>query len=77
MATVEVPDVPEATVRALESQAAEYGLTLTEYLRGELELLVGRSPNAEAVARIARRGYSGGPTRDDIVEQIRRMRDAS
>lgn len=77
MATVEISDVPDETVRDLKVQAAEHGLSLNAFLRGELERIVGRSPNAEVMARIARRQRSGGPTRDEIVEQIRRVRDAS
>ncbi|MFB9250921.1 hypothetical protein ACFFWE_22000 [Sphaerisporangium melleum] len=88
MASVQVDGVPEETVEALKSQAADRGLTLTAYLRAELERLAGaaqasdateprRPTNAEVVQRILSRDRRGGPTRDEIVEQIRRVRDAS
>ncbi|WP_424535344.1 hypothetical protein ACOZ38_35230 [Sphaerisporangium viridialbum] len=77
MATVEIPDVPEAIVSALEAQALAEGLTLSAYLRAELERLATRPSNVEIFQRIAQRDRSGGPTTDEIVEQIRRVRDAS
>jgi hypothetical protein len=75
MALVQVRDVPEATVRALEAQAAERGLTLTAYLRGELERLAARPANAEIVKRLARRNRRRGPTVADTMTEIRKVRD--
>jgi hypothetical protein len=75
MALVQVRDVPEATVRALEAQAAERGLTLTAYLRGELERLAVRPANAEIVKRLARRNRRRGPTVADTMTEIRKVRD--
>jgi hypothetical protein len=76
MALVQVRDVPETTLNALKAQAAERGLTLTAYLRGELEKLAGRPTNAEAVERLARRNRRGGPTVADTVAEIRRLRES-
>lgn len=77
MALVQVRDVPEATLNALKAQAAERGLTLTAYLRGELDKLAARPTNAETVDRLARRNRRGGPTVADTVAEIRRLRESS
>ncbi|MGI8524216.1 MAG: FitA-like ribbon-helix-helix domain-containing protein [Nocardioides sp.] len=77
MSLVQVRDVPEATLRALKAQAAERGLTLSGYLRGELDRLAARPTNAEIVERLARRNRRGGPTVTDTVAEIRKTREAS
>ena len=77
MPLVQVRDVPEATLRALKTRAAERGLTLSAYLRGELDRLAARPTNAEVVERLARRRRRGGPTVADTLAEIRRTRDAS
>jgi hypothetical protein len=77
MALVQVRDVPEETVRTLKAQAAERGLTLTAFLRTELERLAARPTNAEIVERLAGRDRTGGPNVTDTVAEIRRTREAS
>jgi antitoxin FitA len=77
MALIQVRDVPETTVRALKAQAAERGLTLTAFLRAELDRLAARPTNAEIAERLARRDRRGGPTAADTVEEIRRIREVS
>jgi hypothetical protein len=77
MTLVQVRDVPEATLNALKARAAERGLTLTAYLRAELERLAARPTNAEIIDRLARRNRRGGPTVADTVAEIRRTREAS
>jgi antitoxin FitA len=77
MALVQVRDVPEPVLRTLKAQAAERGLTLTAYLRGELARLAARPTNAELVERLARRQRRSGPTVDDTVAEIRRIRESS
>lgn len=77
MALIQVRDLSEATVRALKAQAAERGLTLTAYLRAELDRLAARPTNAEIVERMARRNRRDGPTTADTVAEIRRIREAS
>jgi plasmid stability protein len=77
MALVQVRGVPEDTVRALKVRAAERGLTLTAYLRAELDRIAARPTNAEIVDRLARRQRAGGPTVADTVDEIRRLRNAS
>lgn len=77
MPLVQVRDVPEATLRALKARAAERGLTLSAFLRGELDRLAARPTNAEIVERLARRSRRGGPTVADTVDEIRKAREAS
>jgi antitoxin FitA len=77
MALIQIRDVSETTVRALKARAAERGLTLTAYLRAELNRLAARPTNAEIVERLARRNRRGGPTAADTVAEIRRIREVS
>ncbi len=77
MALIQVRDIPEATLNALKAQAAERGLTLTAYLRAELDKLAARPTNAEIVDRLARRNRRGGPTVADTVTELRRLRETS
>jgi transposase len=77
MPLVQIRDVSETTVRALKARAAERGLTLTAYLRAELNRLAERPTNAEIVERLARRNRRGGPTAADTVAEVRRIREVS
>lgn len=77
MPFVQVRDVPEATLRALKALAAERGLTLSAYLRAELDRIASRPTNAHIVERLARRNRDGGPTVAETVAEIRRTREAS
>ncbi len=77
MALVQVRDVSETTLSSLKARAAERGLTLTAYLRAELDRLAARPSNADIVDRLARREREGGPTLADTVAEIRRTREAS
>jgi hypothetical protein len=74
---VQVRDVPATTVDALKVRAAERGLTLTGYLRKELDRLAASPSNTEIAERLARRDRRGGPTVTDTVAEIRRTREAS
>jgi hypothetical protein len=77
MALVQVRDLSETTLRALKAQAAERGLTLSAYLRVELDRLSTRPTNAEVVERLAKRDRRGAPTVAETVAEIRRTREAS
>ncbi|HEY5223549.1 MAG TPA: antitoxin [Microbacteriaceae bacterium] len=77
MPLVQVRDVPDDTLRALKARAAERGLTLSAYLRGELDRLAKVPTNAQIAERLARRDRRGGPTVAETVAEIRRMREAS
>jgi hypothetical protein len=77
MPLVQIRDVPEETLNAIKSRAAERGLTLAAYLRAELDRLATRPTNAEIVDRMARRSRHGGPTVADTVAEIRKSRQTS
>ncbi len=77
MPRIQVRDVPEETVNALKARAAERGLTLPSYLRGELDRLAARPSNADIAERLARRNRRGGPSVADTLAEIRRTRDVS
>ena len=77
MPLIQIREVSETTVRTLKARAAERGLTLTAYLRAELDRLAARPTNAEIVERLARRNRRGGPTTADTVAEIRRIREVS
>jgi transposase len=77
MAIVQVRDVSEETLKSLKDRAAERGLTLSAYLRTELERLAARPTNAEIMERLTRRDRTGGPSTADTVAEIRRTREAS
>lgn len=77
MPLVQVRDVPDGTIRALKARAAERGLTLSAYLRTELDRLATLPTNAQIAERLARRNRRGGPTVADTVAEIRRTREAS
>ncbi|MGH3903856.1 MAG: FitA-like ribbon-helix-helix domain-containing protein [Pseudonocardiaceae bacterium] len=74
MPLVQLRDVPESIVDALKARAAERGMTLTSYLRAELDRLAARPSNAEIAERLARRDRRGGPSVADTVAEIRRTR---
>lgn len=77
MAVLQVRDVPDSTMRALKAQAGEQGLSLAAFLRRELERLASRSDNAKVIERIARRDRAKGPSSEDIVSEIQRLRASS
>lgn len=77
MPLVQIRDVPKETVNVLRARAAEQGLTLTAYLRTELDRLAARPTNAEVMDRLARRDRAGNPSVVETVSEIRRLRDAS
>ncbi len=77
MALVQVRDVSETTLTSLKAQAAERGLTLSAFVRYELDRLAARPTNAEIVDRLARRDRRGGPSVAETVAEIRKAREAS
>jgi len=77
MVLVQVRDVSEMTLNSLKAHAAERGLTLSAYLRAELDRLAARPTNSEIVDRLTRRERTGGPSVADTVAEIRRTREAS
>ncbi|MGH3921442.1 MAG: FitA-like ribbon-helix-helix domain-containing protein [Pseudonocardiaceae bacterium] len=66
-------DVDDAVHRELRARAARVGLSLSEYLRQELERIAARPPIGEVLARAASR--PGGATTEQVVAAIRAVRD--
>ena len=60
--------------RELRSRAARAGMSLSDYLRQELERLVARPPMAEVLARAEAR--STGLTTADVVAAVRADRES-
>jgi hypothetical protein len=52
-------------------------ITLSAYLRDELDRIATRPTNAEIVERLSRRNRAGGPTVAETVAEIPRTREAS
>ena len=55
MSTVQIRDVRPETAAILKRRAALQGLSLSEYLRGELDRIAQRPSRGEVLARIADR----------------------
>jgi antitoxin FitA len=77
MALVQVRDVPDEVAERLKARAAEQGVSLSAFLRAELERLATRPSNAEVVARLAGASRDDGPSVAETVSEIRAVRDAS
>ena len=71
MSTVQVRDVAPETLAALKRRASAHGVSLSEYLRGELDRLVAVPSREEVLARIARRS---APELSDPVGELERAR---
>ncbi len=71
---IQIRDVDDGVHRELRARAARAGLSLSEYLRQELERIVARPPIGEVLARAATR--PGGATTEQVVAAIRAVRDS-
>ncbi|MGZ4127979.1 MAG: FitA-like ribbon-helix-helix domain-containing protein [Actinomycetota bacterium] len=71
--TIRIRNVPDDVYETLKARAAGAVLSLSEYLRRELERMADRPSIAEVLARAG--GRSGGVTRQDIVDAVRSGRD--
>lgn len=56
--TIQVRDVPEPVHAELRARAAAAGMSLSDYVLGELERVAQRSDNAEVLLRAAQRDWS-------------------
>jgi plasmid stability protein len=52
---VQIRDVPDEVHRTLKARAAQEGVSLSEYLRSELERVAGSPTPAELLARLQKR----------------------
>jgi plasmid stability protein len=71
---VQIRNVPDDMHRELRSRAAKAGMSLSDYLRQELERLVSRPPMAEVLGRADAR--SSGLTTAEVVAAVRADRDS-
>jgi hypothetical protein len=71
MSTVQVRDVRPETAAVLKRRAEQQGLSLSEYLRGELDRIAATPSRAEVLARIAERP---APALPDPVTELDRSR---
>ena len=69
---VQIRDVPDDVHATLKARAAAAGMSLSDYLRSELERVAARPSIAEVLERAAAR--PGGVPTDVIVQTIRDMR---
>lgn len=71
---VQVRDVPEAVHRTLKARAAQSGISLSEYLRGELALIAARPTPEEVRQRLRERTPVNLPESERPAKMIRKMR---
>ena len=69
---VQIRDVPDDVHATLRARAATAGMSLSEYLRGELIRAAGQETIAEVLARA--RARHGGIERGEAASVIREMR---
>ncbi|HSH61335.1 MAG TPA: hypothetical protein VK988_17185 [Acidimicrobiales bacterium] len=71
--TIQVRNVPDEVHRILRSRAAAAGLSLSDYLLGEITRVAERPPVADVLARTGSR--HGGSEVEAIVAAVRSGRD--
>jgi plasmid stability protein len=71
--TIQIRDVPDDIHRTLRTRAAAAGVSLSDYLLGELSRVAARPPVADVLARGSVRGQ--GVERDVVAEAVRAGRD--
>lgn len=71
--TIQIRHVPDDVHRSLRAQAAEAGMSLSDFLLAEIEQLAGRSVNAAIFRQAGER--KGGVSNDEIVAAVRSGRD--
>jgi plasmid stability protein len=71
---IQIKDVPEDVHAVLKSRAALAGVSLSEYVRGELARVAGRPTPEEFIARVRARGPAELGEPSEVT--IRRLRDA-
>ncbi len=71
---MQIRDVPEDVHAALKARAALAGMSLSEYVRGELARVARRPTPEELIARVRARGPA--PLGEPPEAIVRRLRDA-
>lgn len=70
---IQIRDVPDEVHRTLKVRAAAEGLSLSDYIKRDLEELVKQATIEEVFARARARGESG-ITAEEIVSDLRQLR---
>ncbi len=70
---IQVRNVPDEVHRMLKARAAAAGMTLSDYIKHDLEVAVAQPTVEELDARIASRGSTGLPT-EFILDTLRAVR---
>lgn len=73
-AMIQIRNVPDALHRALKARAARAGMSLSDFLRSELEAVVERLPPDELRYRLAQ--LSPVAVKESSAKAIRRERDS-
>jgi plasmid stability protein len=73
---IQVRNVPDRLHRTLKARAAAEGLSLSDYIKRELEAGVEQPTFEEVNARVRARRRGNGPSREQIVAVIREVRDS-
>ncbi len=71
---LQVRDVPETVHRTLKTRAAQSGMSLSEYLRGELALIASRPTPDEVRARLREQPRLTVPARERPEAIVRKLR---
>jgi plasmid stability protein len=74
---IQVRNVPDSVHRILKARAAEAGMSLSDYIKRDLEASAAQATMEEIYARVkARRSARGGSglRREDIVATLREIR---
>jgi hypothetical protein len=71
--TIQIRDVPEDIHRTLRIRAAAAGVSLSDYLLGEIERVASRPALADVLARAGVRG--GGASVEGITDAVRADRE--
>jgi hypothetical protein len=75
MATIQIRDVPEATHRLLAERATRSGLSLSEFLRRELDVLARLPSTDEWLDEVARLEPTAGPPMAELIAEEREERE--
>jgi plasmid stability protein len=72
---IQIRDVPDDVHRTLKMRAAAAGMSMSDYIKRDLEVAASRPTLDEIDARVRERGPSGLRT-ETIVSTLRELRDS-
>ena len=72
---IQVRNVSDEAHRVLKTRAAAAGMSLSDYIRIDLEAAAGKPTWQELAERVRGRGPTG-VTREQIVDDLRELREA-